>query len=122
MPKQGQTQAQAYKAMKQEQIREYLAKQGLVQQVVMDIKKMRSLDPDKMLTNEQLTHVKAANEYRMRLIAKYAPDLRAVEHTGEQITGLADMLRQLSDAKPNTPPSIPDTAPPQPAQAPKRLN
>ena len=121
MPKQGQTQAQAYKAMKQEQIREYLAKQGLVQQVVQDIKKIRCLDPDKMLTNEQVTHVKAANELRMRLIAKYAPDLRSVEYTGEQVTGLADMLRQLSEQS-QTPAIDAATAPPQPAQAPKTLN
>ena len=121
MPKQGQTVKQHYKAMRVEQLREWLSKQRLVQEVVEDIKKVRCLDPDKMLQPNELIHVKAANELRMRLIAKYAPDLKAVEHTGEQITGLADMLQQLANQ--STPPPIDaPTSPPEHDTAPKTLN
>ena len=83
MAKQGQTVAQANRAIRQESLREQLSAQGHVQQVIKNINKIECLDVDDSAFNNSVTKLKVANEQRLKLINKYLPDLKATELTGE---------------------------------------
>ena len=64
---------------KQEVLREYLSERGKLSYVLDNIEKMEkegvSLEP------QELQALKAATDSRIKLLAKYLPDLKAVEHT-----------------------------------------
>lgn len=66
---------------KQDAMREYLQARGFEQQVSDDIEKLRDLETP--LTAEQVNRIKAANDLRMRLLAKVLPDLKAIELSGD---------------------------------------
>ena len=96
MPKQGQSKAQANRAMRQEALREQLSKQKHIEQVVKNIKKIECLDHDSETFTNEVTKYKIANEQRLKLINKYLPDLRATEHTADGGNPLVDLFAQLS--------------------------
>ena len=106
------------RAIRQDEMRRQLSAKGLERHVIDMIKELRT-SPD--VDSNTIARYRVSIDGSMRLINKYLPDLKSVEHSGEQITGLADMLRQLADT-PQTPAIDAATSPPQPAQAPKTLN
>lgn len=77
----GKSRAEENKAIRQEALREQLSAQGHVQHVVDISTKLANLDVD--LEQADVQRLKAAADIKLKLIAKYAPDLKAVEHSGE---------------------------------------
>jgi len=77
----GKTRAAANKAVRQEALREQLSAQGHVQHVVDISTKLANLDIE--IDSNSVHRLKAAADIKLKLIAKYAPDLKAIEHTGE---------------------------------------
>ena len=75
------TRAQLNKAVRQEALREQLASQGHLQYAIDLSKKVAELD--KPLESLEVQRLKIAIDTRLRIVAKYLPDLKAVEHTGE---------------------------------------
>ena len=90
----GKTRAAENKAIRQEALREQLRAQGHVQHVVEISTKLANLDID--LEQNEIQRLKAAADIKLKLIAKYAPDLKAVEHSGEIATNNAS---ELTDAE-----------------------
>lgn len=80
------TRANQNRKIRQEALREQLAKQKHVEKVVDNIKKMEEQGAE-METNE-LSALKYATDTRLKLINKYLPDVKSVEHTGEGGTDL----------------------------------
>jgi hypothetical protein len=77
----GVSRAQENRAIRQEALREQLAKKGLVQEV---LKKASILaDLDTQLEPNETTRLKYAIDAELRLVAKYLGDVKAVELTGE---------------------------------------
>lgn len=64
-----------------EEVLEYLKNKGLLQKVIEDAEKLA--DETRDIPPEMVTRIKAANDLRMKAVAKYVPDLKAVEMTGE---------------------------------------
>ena len=75
------TSAHKNRAIRQEALREQLASQGHVQHVVDIAQKLVNLDND--LDQVKVQRLKAAADIKLKLIAKYIPDLKAMEVTGE---------------------------------------
>ena len=74
------TTAQRQKAVRQEALREQLAAQGHVQHVVDIIEKIQDVDGENAnMESQEFQRLSKAAELRLKLIAKYAPDLKAVE-------------------------------------------
>ncbi len=82
MAKQGQTIAQANKAIRQGELRAKLAAGGHLQHVIENIKKIECLDDEMPHFSNSLNKLKIANEQRLKLINKYLPELKATELTG----------------------------------------
>jgi hypothetical protein len=78
--KRGQSKADANKAIRQEALREQLSAQGHVQHVVDNIKKFEDLR--RKIEPQQFARLRAATEFRLKLINKYLPDLKATEISG----------------------------------------
>lgn len=68
------------RAMRQEQLRELLSKQKLVEKVLDTAQKMD--EQGAMLEQTELQAMKASAEIRLKLISKYLPDLKSQEITG----------------------------------------
>ena len=84
MAKIGETRGQENRRIRQEALREQLANQGHIQQVIVNVKKIESLDPTGGNdTTVELNILKTATELRLKLVNKYLPDLKATELTGE---------------------------------------
>jgi hypothetical protein len=91
------TNAQKQRAMRQEELRELLAKKGLTQKVIEDIKKIDELasirlddyeDADTYLAEltsakDKVQMIKVAIDSRMKLVSKYLPDLKQQELVGD---------------------------------------
>ena len=75
------TSAQRNRAMRQETLRELLSKQKLVEKVIDSAEKIADLDMQ--MDAEAVTRLKVANDMRLKLIAKYLPDLKSSEITGD---------------------------------------
>jgi hypothetical protein len=73
------TRAQQNRAIRQEALREQLASQGHVQHVVDCLEKMDELD----LSSSEVNRLKVKAELHLKLVDKYLPGLKAIEHTGE---------------------------------------
>lgn len=69
------------RAIRQEALREQLSKQGHLQQVVENIKKMEGQGA--AMESTELNAMKYATDARLKLISKYLPDLKLTELTGE---------------------------------------
>lgn len=78
-----QTRAQANRAIRQEALREQLAGKGLVQKVLATVEEIAELDPSDESFSNTLAKHKAASELRLKLIAKYLPDLKSTELTSD---------------------------------------
>ena len=84
MAKIGETRGQENRRIRQKALREQLANQGHIQQVIVNVKKIESLDPTGGNdTTVELNILKTATELRLKLVNKYLPDLKATELTGE---------------------------------------
>tara|TARA_R110000751_G_scaffold188264_1_gene294275 strand:- start:347 stop:628 length:282 start_codon:yes stop_codon:yes gene_type:complete len=90
------TRAQENRAIRQEALREQLSKQGHVQHVV-EIATQLS-DPSNELDSVMASRLKAAADIRMKLIAKYLGDVKAVEITGEGGEALTINVQSFKDA------------------------
>lgn len=75
------TQRQKNRAVRQESLREQLQAQGHLQYVTDLIAKLEDAAVD--LDSIMVQRYRAALDARFKLIAKFIPDLRSVEHTGE---------------------------------------
>jgi hypothetical protein len=78
--------------IRQDALREQLSKQKHVEKVVDNIKKMEQQGAV-METNE-LSALKYATDTRLKLINKYLPDVKSVEHTGE---GGSDLVIKVTN-------------------------
>ena len=76
------TRAQENRAIRQQALREKLENTGLVQQYLETIGKIEGLDPSGDNSRFELDKLKVANEQRLKMIDKYLPSVKAVEHTG----------------------------------------
>lgn len=86
-----QTRSAKNKAIRQENLREQLAAQGHVQQVV-NIAKKLNRDGNKMKATTIQAKIAAANIH-LKLINKYLPDLKQVEIEGD-IDGTLTIIRK----------------------------
>ena len=68
------------RSMRQEQLRELLSKQKLVEKVLDTAKKLD--EQGAMLEQNELQALKASADIRLKLINKYLPDLKSQEITG----------------------------------------
>lgn len=70
---------------RQEALREQLSKQGHLQYVVDNLKKIEDIGKDgQELDSLQVQRLRIANETRLKLLNKYLPDLKQVE---TEVTG-----------------------------------
>jgi hypothetical protein len=76
------TTANNMRAKRQENHRLKLSEGGHLHLAIESIKKIEKLKPSDT-SNQELAILKAASELRLRLVSKYLPDLKAVEHTGD---------------------------------------
>lgn len=72
---------QRQKAMRQEQLREYLSSRNLIEHVVGLADKLS--DQTQEIPSDMVARHKIAIDTKLKLINKYLPDLKAVELTGE---------------------------------------
>ena len=78
------------KAIRQEALREQLVNGGHLQHVVDIAKKLN--DGHLSLESSQIQALRASADIKLKLIGKYLPDLKAIEHTGE---GGGDLIVQV---------------------------
>ncbi len=77
----GESVATKNKKIRQQALREQLSAQGHVQHVI-DLSNKLASEYDQ-LESSQITALKSAAEIKLRLINKYLPDLKSVEHSGD---------------------------------------
>ena len=118
MPRDGQTRADKNRAIRQDELRKQLASKKLERHVLDMAAKLR--DPKVELDSLMVQRFRVSIDGSMRLIDKYLPSLKAIEHTGNENTDLSTLLAALSQAQ--TQPSMPVEAAPVPDTATKRLN
>ena len=83
----GTTAANKNRAIRQEALREQLSNQGHVQHVVEMLNEIKDLQRD--LDANDLARYKVAIDTKLKLIGKYLPDLKSVEHTGDEDAPIA---------------------------------
>ena len=83
----GTTAANKNRAIRQEALREQLSSQGHVQHVVEMLNEIQDLQRD--LDSNDLARYKVAIDTKLKLIGKYLPDLKSVEHTGDEDAPIA---------------------------------
>ena len=81
------TRAQQNKKIRQDSLREQLSGQGHVQHVVDSIQKLEQLDEE--LDSTQVQRIRAAIDSRLKLVDKYLPSLKSVEHTCDEDNPIA---------------------------------
>jgi len=77
----GATVAAKNRAVRQDALREQLSAQGHVQHVLDLSNQLADLDTE--LDANKVVRIKAAADIKLKLIAKYLPDLKSTEFTGE---------------------------------------
>ena len=96
----GQTKAQANREIRREALREQLQAQGHVQHVVDCINKLQDLNID--LEQVEVHRLDKAIGHRLSLIKKYLPDVKTVEHTGDNGQNLfSQILEEISSRDSN---------------------
>lgn len=81
--------------MRQEAMREQLRAKGLEQHVLDCAQKLH--DEYLSLESQQVQALKASADLRLKLMNKYLPDLKAVEHSVDQTdTVLSSILKEIS--------------------------
>jgi len=83
----GTTAATRNKQVRQEALREQLSAQGHVQHVVDILDEIKDLKRD--LDSNDLARYKVVLDTKLKLISKYLPDLKSVEHTGDEDAPIA---------------------------------
>ena len=83
----GTTAANKNRAIRQEALREQLSNQGHVQHIVEMLNEIQDLQRD--LDSNDLARYKGAIDTKLKLIGKYLPDLKSVEHTGDEDAPIA---------------------------------
>lgn len=83
----GTTAANKNRAIRQEALREQLSNQGHVQHIVEMLNEIQDLQRD--LDANDLARYKVAIDTKLKLIGKYLPDLKSVEHTGDEDAPIA---------------------------------
>ena len=78
----GMTRAQLNKGVRQKALREQLEAQGHVQHVTDILDEIRDLDVE--LDSNQVQRYKVVLDTKLKLITKYLPDLKSVEHSGDE--------------------------------------
>jgi hypothetical protein len=78
----GTTAANKNRAIRQEALREQLSAQGHVQHVVDILDEIKDLKRE--LDSNDLARYKVVLDTKLKLISKYLPDLKSVEHTGDE--------------------------------------
>jgi len=78
----GTTAANKNRAIRQEALREQLSNQKHVEHVVEMLEEIQDLQRD--LDSNDLARYKVAIDTKLKLIGKYLPDLKSVEHTGDE--------------------------------------
>jgi len=77
----GNSRAAQNKKIRQEALREQLSNGGHIQHVIELASKLSN--PDSSLESTDIQRFKAAADIKLKLINKYLPDLKAVEHSGD---------------------------------------
>ena len=70
------TRAQINREIKREELRVYLSERGKLSYILDNIEKIEKLDAFDDSFAKELAKLKTANEQRIRLLAKYLPDLK----------------------------------------------
>lgn len=83
----GTTAANKNRAIRQEALREQLSNQKHVEHVVEMLEEIKDLQLD--LDANDLARYKVAIDTKLKLIGKYLPDLKSVEHTGDEDAPIA---------------------------------
>ena len=83
----GTTAANKNRAIRQEALREQLSNQKHVEHVVEMLNEIQDLQRD--LDANDLARYKVAIDTKLKLIGKYLPDLKSVEHTGDEDAPIA---------------------------------
>ena len=78
----GMTRAQMNKSVRQEALREQLRSQKHVEHVVDILEQIGDLDVD--LDSAQVQRLKVVVDTKLKLITKYLPDLKSIEHSGDE--------------------------------------
>lgn len=77
------TRAQRNRAIRKDEIRAYLAERGRLDYVLDNIEKIEKLDVNNDSFQKELLKLKTANEQRIRLLAKYLPDVKDEGETAD---------------------------------------
>jgi hypothetical protein len=80
------TAAQKNRAIRQSELREYLAARGGVSYVLDNIEIIEELDVASDTFDKELTKRKVANEQRIRLLNKYLPDIKEEHIINDEAT------------------------------------
>jgi hypothetical protein len=83
----GTTAANKNRSVRKEALREQLSAQGHVQHVVDILDEIKDLRKD--LDQQDLARYKVVLDTKLKLISKYLPDLKSVEHTGDEDAPIA---------------------------------
>ena len=83
----GTTAANKNRSVRKEALREQLSAQGHVQHVVDILYEIKDLRKD--LDQQDLARYKVVLDTKLKLISKYLPDLKSVEHTGDEDAPIA---------------------------------
>ena len=70
------TRAQKNRDIRKEELRAYLAERGRLDYVLDNIEKIEQLDCNSDIFQKEILKLKTANEQRIRLLAKYLPDVK----------------------------------------------
>ena len=77
------TNSQRQRQIRQDELREYLSKNCTVKHIIESIRKIDNLDETAESFQNNLKKHQVANDQRIRLLAKYLPDLKQVELEGD---------------------------------------
>ena len=86
----GATAAHKNRALRQKALREQLEAQGHVQHVNDIANKLANLT--EVLESSDIQRLKSAGDLKLKLISKYLPDMKAVEHSGPDGESLTIMI------------------------------
>ena len=94
----GSSRAKENRAIRQDNLREWLSKKCTLQHLVKNIEKIEELDESVDTFANSLNKLKIANEQRIKLLNKYLPDLKNVEIAGDGGGELTIKLIDFSNA------------------------
>ena len=81
MAKSGRSRADENRAIRQEELRAKLAAGGHIEHVIEISNKLANLN--EVLEPNEVVRLKAAADIKNKIISKYIPDMKSIEHSGE---------------------------------------